>query len=352
MFRRLPMLLTILGFALLLVVAGCSDDDNNPAGSGSSNSPINLVDITEVIREVAPPEYSAPSAAVAADSFEIWTEGEYALLSKVFGNEDPQTLYRNIDDFEVFMNMIQQTVLVDDNGDPVLGSYTDTISDTVGGEAFTMYGTAVVTELTTATTIAAAYQGILGTSIDLDYLVSVTVAQMSGGVLKVGMKVDSNQQTLLVYQVNMSGEVGATESSIVYATLDPSDSTFQFKGIVYTEDQEEVFSTSFIMTSESDGDFAYRMSWFSDDIPAPDYTLLGCIIGGGNKDVEFGMKYRQYTPADDTSMDTEWSFDEVFGPNYTNGTGLITDYSTYVNEELVIGYSLVPQAMLTNPWAE
>ena len=94
------------------------------------------------------------------------------------------------------------------------------------------------------------------------------------------------------------------------------------------------------------------MSWYSDEIPAPDNTLLGCIIGGGNKDTEFALKYRQYTPADDAQIDAEWSFDEVFGPNYTDGTGLITDHATYVNEELIIGYSMVPQTDVVSPWAE
>ena len=84
------------------------------------------------------------------------------------------------------------------------------------------------------------------------------------------------------------------------------------------------------MSSETTSDFAYRMSWFSDS-PGLDETLLGCIIGGGNKDVEFAMKYRQYMPADSAVMDSACMYDQVFGPNYSEGTGLISDYDAYLS---------------------
>jgi len=355
MSTKLLTFMLMVVFALMLAFVGCSDDDSNPATSSSGTADtteLNLIDIAQVIKDVAPPVYAAPILKSSPDSFEIWTEGDYPLLYKVFGEDDPQTLYRNVEFFEMFMDMIDGMLLVDENGDLIPGTFTEAHTDTIDGQEITRTGTCTVSALTTATAIPTACQGILGTSHDLDYLVEVSIEEMPEAELQIGFKLSETEQTMLVFQANMSGIPGDTESSITYASLDPSDSTFVFKGFMYCTHSEgaETFTTSFIMTSENTGDFSYRMSWYSDGIP--DSDLLGCIIGGGNKDTEFALKYRQYTPADAAEYDAEWAFDEVFGPNYTNGTGLITDYATFVNEALIIGYDLVPHAVVPNPWAE
>jgi len=353
MSKNLYILLALIVVASFLAFAGCSDDDSTTiAGNGSSDTTaISLVDVTEVIRDVSPPEFVAAAPKPAVDSFEVWTEGDFPLLSKVFGNEDPQTLYRNIEKFEMFMDIINRVVLVDENGDVLVGTFDDTVTVTENQQEMLMHVTTTVSALETATAIPTVAQAVIGASVPVDYLVSVEVDEQPNGLVQFGLRISETEQTLLVYEDGMNGEEGETETSLTYASLDPTDSTFEFKGVMYSVDEVETFSTSFIMTSEADGDFGYRMSWFSDMIPAPDYTLLGCIIGGGNKDTAFGLKYRQYTPADDASIDAEWSFDEVFGPDYTNGTGLITDYAEWVNEELILGYSTVLQDVLPSPWA-
>ena len=355
MSKRFLISFLALSFALVFLYAGCSDDSATPltpGGTTADTTAISMVDITEIISAVAPPTFTAPTAAPALDSFAIWTSGDYPLLEKVFGDDDPQALYRNITDFEFNMEMLQTLLLQDENGAVITGTFYDTVTVSIEGSDMEMYVTTEVTTLSAATTIPTAFQGILGTSHDLDYLVEIAVEQMPNGIMNIGLKIDSAEQTMLVYESGMGGGEGSTESSLRLATLDLADSTFEFNGVLFSDDGQGQFSVSYIMTSEADGGFAYRMSWFSDEIPAPDYTLLGCIIGGGNKDTEFALKYRQYTPANDASIDSEWSFDEVFGPNYTNGTGLITDYASYVNEELIISYSLVPQAEFGSPWSE
>jgi hypothetical protein len=80
--------------------------------------------------------------------------------------------------------------------------------------------------------------------------------------------------------------------------------------------------------------------------------MLGCIVGGGNKDVEFAMKYRQFKPADTTEMDSYSSYDQVFGPNYSEGTGLISEYDAYLADELIYTYEAIPSAQVVSPWAE
>ncbi len=351
MSSKLFTFMLMASFALMLAFVGCSDDDNPATSGGADTTALSLINIADIIRDVAPPVYSTQVSKSAPDSFEIWTEGEYALLGKVFGDDDPQTLYRNIEFFEMFMEIIDGTILVDEDGDLIPGTFTNTHTDTVDGQEITRTGTFVVSALTTATVIPTECQGIFGTSCDLDYLVEISIEEMAEAALQIGVKLSETEQTMLVFQANMSGIEDDTESSITYASLDPSDSTFIFKGFMYCTHDEgaETFTTSFNMTSEATGDFAYQMSWYSDGIP--DSDLLGCIIGGGNKDTEFALKYRQFTPADDTEYDSEWAFDEVFGPDYSNGTGLITDYAAFVNESLIIGYDLLPQDEVASPWA-
>ncbi|MBD3258385.1 hypothetical protein GF377_08115, partial [candidate division GN15 bacterium] len=321
-------------FALLLTVTmilavgliGCSDDDESPTSPGGGDSggdtlSLTLVDVAEVIRDVAPPEFSAPTSAPAIDSFEIWTQGDWPLLDYVFGTEEPQTLYRNVDEFEFWMDMLPRVVSVDENGDPILGTFYDTMDVEDHGQTMTVYASATIAELTTATVMPTAFQDVLGTSYDLDYLVTMQVEHIPDGVVKVGITMDSLEQVLLIYENGMAGNPGSSESSLKYAALDLTDSTFDFRGVIFSDDDAGMFNTSFIMTSEANSDFAYRMSWFSDDIPAPTYTMLGCIIGGGNKDSEFALKYRQYSPADSSEIDADMAYEQVFGPNYSEGTG-------------------------------
>jgi len=360
MSKKFLTILLAFALAVALIIAGCSEEDTTPTGGsdgdgGGDGTPadtttLNFVDVTAVIKNVAPPVYSAPVAKMAADSFEIWTQGEYPLLEKVFGNEDPQTLYRNLDDFEMFMEIITEMILVDENGDVITGTFTESVTDTIMDSVVTLNCTVTISELTSATVIPTAVQNVIGTSYDLDYLVETSVAEFPTGEVDFAFKIDSTSQTIVSYQKDMSGEPGATESQVVYSTLDPRDSSFVFKGAMHNVDSEGTFCVAYIMTSEVGGGFSYRMSWYGTDPLDPEYSILACIIGGGNKDIEFAMKYRHYIPADATDNDPEWSFDEVFGPDYTNGTGLITDYADYVNEALIIGYSDIPLTAIPNPW--
>jgi hypothetical protein len=75
-------------------------------------------------------------------------------------------------------------------------------------------------------------------------------------------------------------------------------------------------------------------------------------LGGGNKDTEFALKYRLFEPADTTVCDSMWMEDQVFGPNYSEGTGLITDYASYLDEALIFTNDDVPQLMIPDPWAD
>ena len=195
-------------------------------------------------------------------------------------------------------------------------------------------------------------QAVIGETVDVEYLVTVAVTGDMGDMTQqYGLTVNDSVQTLLQYN-HRTGDVSQDESSLVYASLVLADSTFTFRGVgrvAYVDG--ELFNYGYNMTSASTSEFAYRMSWFSNELP-DDQTLLGCIVGGGNKDVEFALKYRQFMPADTTVMDSWSSYDQVFGHNYTEGTSLISDYEAYLADELIYTYDVIPMDHIVSPWAE
>jgi len=111
-----------------------------------------------------------------------------------------------------------------------------------------------------------------------------------------------------------------------------------------------LFAYAFNISSESNSDFSYRNSWYSNGSGTIDF--LHTIVGGGNKESEFALRYRCFSPADTTVADSAHMSDQLFGPNYTEGTGLLTDYNDYIDEDLIFGYDLIPMEMLTDPWEE
>jgi hypothetical protein len=344
--------MALLG-ALLLMAAGCSDDEKttNPPAVGGQTSHLDLVDLEAVIAAVAPPEFTAPIGAPSGtDSLSTWTSGGYPLLGKVFGNEDPQTLYRNLNDFKDNMGVIMGVALVDENGDLVTGQLNDSAYIGMDGDSLWVHFVATVTALENPTAVPQAYQTVLGSTLDVDYMITVDVSEMEGSTQLFGVTVNDSTQTLAQFGTRTSAD--GTESNLLYATLNLTDSTFVFRGVGYVAHQSgDLFGYGYNMSSETSSDFAYRMSWFSDS-PGLDETLLGCIIGGGNKDVEFAMKYRQYMPADSAVMDSACMYDQVFGPNYSEGTGLISDYESYLADELIYTYEAIPTGQITSPWTE
>jgi hypothetical protein len=345
---------TIIMGALLLMAAGCSDDDSttNPPAGGNETSHLELLDLQALVAAVAPPEFIAPvGTPTGVDSLGVWTTGDYPLLGKVFGSNDPQSLYRNINDFKRNLGILTAAVLVDANGDVVEGSISDSVMVEINGDSIMAHYAATVAALTDPTAIPVQSQAILGESVVIDYLVNITVDEMSGSVEQFGLTVNDSVQTLV--QFHQMTETGVrTESNLVYATMNLTDSTFVFRGVGYVGyDTGEIFAYGYNMTSESTSDFAYRMSWLSNALP-DSQTMLGCIVGGGNKDVEFAMKYRQFKPADTTEMDSYSSYDQVFGPNYSEGTGLISEYDAYLADELIYTYEAIPSAQVVSPWAE
>jgi len=337
------------GVLLTAFVLGCSDDDKTTDPTPPTGSPIEIVDVAAIIENAAPPEFVAPSGMpMAIDS--AWQYGQSPILEKVFGSRDPQALYANINDFKMSMEIIPNTMLVDENGALITGEYVDSFPMDLGEGDVVMHFSVTVTALAGATTVPADAAAILGDSIDVDYLLAVEMDDMPGAVIRIGLKLTDTEQTLWQWDSG-SGNPTDIETRSICASLDPTDSSFVFKGLGYCEHEDGgMFNYAFDITSESNSSFTYRMSYYSNGSGYPDF--LHTVVGGGNKDVEFALKYRLFTPADTTVCDSLHMYDQVFGPDYSEGTGLISAYEDYLSEDLIFLYDVIPTEVLDNPWAE
>ncbi len=348
MYRTTKILLLAMAVMALLLVVGCSDDET-PTTPDAQTYDIDIIDLQALVEQVAPPEYTGPSGA-PSDIDSMWMYGQSPLLEKVFGSVDPQALYANINSFAMSMDIITSTMKVDADNHIITGVYVDSHLVDMGDGDVMLHFTATVTALADSTVIPDDAQSVLGTAVDLDYLISVEQVEMPGAIVKIGMTLSDSEQTLMQYDTG-SGDPADTETRLIYASLNPVDSTFVFKGVGYCEHEDgQMYNYAFNITSEANSDFALRVSWYSNGSIESD--LMNCVLGGGNKDTEFALSYRMFMPADTTVCDSNSIREQVFGPDYTEGTGLITDYATYVDEDLLFLYDAVPQAVIPNPWAE
>jgi hypothetical protein len=339
--------LLLCGMIALLPVLGCDEDKTVTPAGGTTQ--LDMIDLAALIEQVAPPEFTGPvGSPLAVDS--VWFHGDYPLLEKVFGSRDPQTLYANINDFKMSMAIITNTMRVNGQGAIVTGIYVDShLVDMEDGETM-IHFTATVSALDEPTVVPADAQEVIGTAVDVDYLIRVEPEEMPGALIYIGLTLNDSEQTLWQFD-SASGDPEDTESRSIYASLDPTDSSFVFRGLGYClHAGGELFTYAFNIESAASSDFAYRMSFFSNGTPG--MTFLNCIIGGGNKDEEFALKYRVFSPADTNVVDSVHMYDQLFGPNYSDGAGELSTYIQYLDEDLMFGYDIVPQAMLHNPWAE
>lgn len=319
--------IVVMGLAALL--AGCSGDDSG-TGSSGGYSAVRFADYEELITEIAPPQYDGPSSGPAAIDSQ-WNTGSYPLLGKVFSENEPMSLYWNLDYFDDLVSEIEQLLQVDDS----TGEY-------LAGNMMT------VTTLTSPVTIPASASGVVGSSVSVGTLIETDFPdQPDGTINQLAFTQDSTQETILSYFYMPSAS--ETESSIFYATHDLTDSSVAMK-CVFVKYEADGSRDSWVydIHSVNDDDFAYRMSWYAPDFG--DTSGLGCIVGGGNRNSEFALRYRQYRPAESSSFDPNAILDQVFTSSYGEGTGLLSSYSEFISESLIFGYSYHPQALLESPF--
>lgn len=333
MIRSSFLLLGIL--AIVLFITGCGDDAaTNPTSSGTQS--LQFADYEQLITEIAPPEYQAPAAKPFVID-PIWNSGSNPLLGKVFSEDEPMSLYANANDFEMLIGQIEQMLETDSAGNLVFDTSYITL-----------------TELSSATTLPAYAQDIMGTSVSVENLLDITYEGMpEGATIQIAFTQSEAQETILMFHKYPNMDAPAYfETSLYYATFVPTDSSFTFKGI-FLKDESASTTARWVydIHSVDDAEFAYRMSWYADDNGEMGASLLGCIVGGGDRNTEFALRYRQYMPADTSVVDSTYALDQVFASDYSEGAGLLSSYDTYISESLIFTYDQMPAALLTSPWA-
>ncbi len=331
---RRTVLQSIALLASVLMLVGCSSDDaTNPTGTtGDNTSSVSFTPFTDLVEDIAPPVFVGASLS-PVDS--MWNTGDYSLLGKVFGQDEPMSLYSNLEELDNAIELINELLKVDDSGNYLADS-----------------SWVVISNLTLPTTIPVGAQVVFGfTEIDVDDLVKFSPPTYSDMEYHIGFTLTDTTQSVLTYFTAPTFDGEGTESFIYYAYANLVDSSVEIKGVFF-KDYGNSTSARWVydIGSVNESDFAYRMSWFSDEMQT--FSLLGCIIGGGNKDTEFALRYREYNPADSADYTAESELQQVFGPNYGEGTGLISTYADYLNESLIFTYSSMPDTLLPSPWAE
>lgn len=101
--------------------------------------------------------------------------------------------------------------------------------------------------------------------------------------------------------------------------------------------------------SPADSTFSYRTAWYA---ASPEF--VGSLIGAGNRDVEFALRYQQYYAPDfDTyEPDDTWgNLTQVFGPDYSNlGTTFDATWeAATLKSEMFTGHDM-PTGLLSSPF--
>ncbi len=337
MFYKQFLMFTFVVFGLM-IWAGCSDSGTNPANDEWSQA--DFADYEEIMEEIAPPPYEEPVASSGAID-PMWTG---TFLKKVFSEDEPMSLYANLATFQETIDNLKQFLLVDSNMNFMLDTAASDINDW-----------ATLTELTDPTSIPAELQAVFGEEISLDYLVSVDFPGTdTGWVNHIAFSFSDTTQDIMVY-MQRTEEAPIEISYLYYAHFNAEDSTIDMRGVVYKDYGDgTAASWSYLIDSDELENFAYRMSWYA-ALEEEETDLLGCIIGGGNRDEEFALSYREYKPADSSDYFAGLSQEEVFaldGLEYVEGTGLITAFEDYVDEALFITYDDMPQALFSSPFED
>jgi len=335
------LLACLMGMALLATFTfmGCSDATTN---SNNGWADAEFPDYEQIVEEVAPPPYEPPQASVGAVD-PMWTN---TYLGKVFSEYEPMSLYSNLATFQSMVDQVEMLLLYNDSLQAfALDSAMEGIEDYVQ-----------LTELSAATAFPADIQAIMGTDIDLDYFVSMEdPGSAEGYTAYMGFTYNETEQTICIY--NSQDETSEISISQCYwAKYNPVDSTIEMRGVTFKDYGDGTSARwGYVITSDEDGEFAYRMSWYSDPEGGLTTTLLGCIIGGGERNGEFALSYRGYQPADSVDYIEDQATAQVFqlnGTDFAEGTSLVTDaaFESYLDEDNYFHLEDMPTALFDSPF--
>ena len=324
--------------AVLALILACSSDKatngNNPWGD------IQLSTYTAVIEQIAPPLFDGGSALAKPAAIDpIWATGDYPLLGKVFGEDEPMSLYRNISSLDDQINRINEA----------LAAQHDTITEQQGDQTY--HGVFDIEELSGAVSIPEQARAILGSDpLEFDYHLSFSIEELPAMVLEAAFSVDSVAEEVLCYQSMPTGQIdpqypNGNETNLFWAHRDLESGAIQIKCVFFKDYGDQTSAIwGYEIHTVGISDFQYRMSWYSNEAAVPD-GFLGAIIGGGNKDWQFVLRYRDYNPPDSLQNDIS----QLFGEGYTDAGNITAEFEDYIDDTLFITYDDLPTGLLENP---
>lgn len=303
---------------------GCGGSDNPTSSSGSTSASFRSYE--QYVRDIAPPEYTSPSLAPGA--YGDWTTGEYPLLSKVFSEDEPMSLYSNT---ETLDNLIEEL-------NYHVGKNEDGEFEPLEGKDSSMTLTKLTSNLPIPATLQSLFQA---SSVDLDYLIELEYDDNPQEEVKIGFTQSGGTEELLLYHKTLFGS--KTTSHLFYAFVDTTTDSIMIIGAVcdvQTSNPSVVTGKwSYRITKIGESDFDYQMAWSDDEI-----DFMGRIIGGGNKDVEFALRYQGFDPS--TAVEPHEDMSQLFGPNYADEGTLTTGYDYYISTERFLSLSDIPTSLI------
>ncbi len=303
-------LILFTAFATIFVVGcGSSDDPTSPGGRNSAS----FQNYEQYIREIAPPEFTQIAASPRA--YGDWTEGEYPLLAKVFSENEPMSLYSNTETLDNLIDELNEHVGTDESGKYVKLIDTDS--------------TLTLTELTSNLPIPTHLQSLFGmSSVNLDYLAVLEYEKLPTSVRKIGFsQTDETEELLLFYKAPYGSQ---TTTHLYYAFV---DKTIDSIVIIGAESKAETASPSNVtanwsyrISTVNETDFDYIMAWGGIEA-----DFMGKVIGGGNKDVKFALRYQGFNPS--TAAEPHEDMTQMFGPNFSDEGTLTTGFDYFISAD-------------------
>lgn len=362
---RTKTFLALLLAVLVLGLAACSSDDSTgPAdpqdpGDGGDGvlADVSFVDYGAAARQVLPPVYANTALKVA----DPWKDGDYALLGKVFADDEPMSIHRNIDDFDGTMQMIEEMLADIAEYEAEHGEIPNEPLAFDDPEDGTGTMTVHFQEATAPIPVPAVCQTVFGRDeVVVDHLLRVEVTRDQGEDFSspyLGFSASETAQTVYYWDINRDETGQANGSQLLWATKDITSDAFEIAGATFQPDgpgDEARCNWAYHLTGNQAYEFTYNMGWYSEN---PEFQLFGCIQGSGDKDTEFGLRYHQYT---DTSgwdtIDEYGATEEIFGPigddpyayiDEPDRAGTIADY---VDSTVMYVRDDSPLAEIPNPF--
>lgn len=115
--RNVGIGLICLVAAIIFVAAGCSEDSTTPVGDGDGGGGgdsnivgegIDFAGFIDLVEEIAPPVYVAPVGAPSGESDSMWNTGDHPLLGKVFSEDEPMSLWANMNNLDNILSQISE----------------------------------------------------------------------------------------------------------------------------------------------------------------------------------------------------------------------------------------------------